>query len=91
MQSLTDWFCANKLSLNVLKTNFVVFKPKRITQIHIDTLKLGDQTIQEVLNSLVFTLMMNWSGVIILNLSQRKQLVVHIQSDLPNDSCLWTI
>ena len=48
MQSLTDWFCANKLSLNVLKTNFVVFKPKRIQQIDIDTLKLGDQTIHRV-------------------------------------------
>ena len=36
MQSLIDWFCANKLSLNVLKTNFVVFKPKRIQQIDID-------------------------------------------------------
>ena len=48
MQSLTYWFCANKLSLNVLKTNFVVFKPKRIKQIDIDTLKLGDQTIHRV-------------------------------------------
>ena len=48
MQSLTDWFCANKLSLNILKTNFVVFKPKRIKQIDIDTLKLGDQTIHRV-------------------------------------------
>ena len=48
MQSLTDWFCANKLSLNILKTNFVVFEPKRIKQIDIDTLKLGDQTIHRV-------------------------------------------
>ena len=35
MQSLTDWFCANKLSLNVLKKIVVVFKPKRIKQIDI--------------------------------------------------------
>ena len=26
--TLTDWFCANKLSLNVNKTNFLVFSPK---------------------------------------------------------------
>ena len=48
MHSLTDRFCANELSLNVLKTNFVVFKPIRIKQIDIDTLKLGDQTIHRV-------------------------------------------
>ena len=35
-----------KLSLNVLKTNCVVFKPKGMKQvIDVDALELGDQTI----------------------------------------------
>ena len=49
MQSLTDWFRANKLSLNVQKTNFVLFKPKQVTlNMEIATLQLGDQLIKKV-------------------------------------------
>ncbi len=28
LRTLNDWFFANKLSLNVAKTNFMVFNPK---------------------------------------------------------------
>jgi hypothetical protein len=49
MKSLTDWFRANKLSLNVQKTNFVLFKPKHVTlNMDIATLQLGGQPIKKV-------------------------------------------
>ena len=30
LELLIDWFRANKLSLNISKTNYVLFKPKRL-------------------------------------------------------------
>lgn len=43
---LYDWFCANKLSLNVLKTNFVVFSHKqRAVSQELQELQLGNETI----------------------------------------------
>ena len=48
MTSLFDWFCANKLSLNVMKTNFVVFAPHSVNTNDITSLKLGDNTIERV-------------------------------------------
>jgi len=49
MKSLSDWFSANKLSLNVAKTNFIVFKPKR-TNVDgiINTMELGNKIIHRV-------------------------------------------
>ena len=32
MNSLSDWFCANKLSLNVSKTNFLLINTKQTHQ-----------------------------------------------------------
>ena len=49
MIHLSDWFCANKLSLNVLKTNFVMFAPKQILGCDaIDSLQINGQTIHRV-------------------------------------------
>ncbi len=49
LANLYDWFCANKLSLNVSKTNFILFTPKTANQpINQETIKLGNQEIQRV-------------------------------------------
>ena len=46
---LDDWFRANKLSLNVLKTNFIMFHRKyRDQNMVYDTLSLGNQDISRV-------------------------------------------
>ena len=34
LDNLTDWFCANKLSLNVIKTNYMIFTNANIEQIN---------------------------------------------------------
>ena len=49
--TLTDWFCANKLSLNVNKTNFLVFSPKAKIISNEMTINLGDQIIRRVNNA----------------------------------------
>ncbi len=47
MPILVDWFRANKLTLNLGKTNFILFKPKSQTQNDIQiTLSLGDVEIK---------------------------------------------
>ena len=47
MCALSDWFCANKLSLNAQKTNFMVFSPKN-KPTNITSLNLENQIIQKV-------------------------------------------
>jgi len=49
LASLHDWFCANKLSLNVSKTNFILFSPKSNDKnVGITKINLGIQSIQRV-------------------------------------------
>ena len=49
LASLHDWFCANKLSLNVTKTNFMIFPPKLTNDnLDISVINLGNQPIQRV-------------------------------------------
>ena len=49
MTSLSDWFRANKLSLNVLKTNFVLFAPKHKSLINdVSSIRIGDEIIPRV-------------------------------------------
>ena len=50
---LSDWFCANKLSLNTQKTNFMVFSPNRLTHNNIipNIINLGDKEIKRVSES----------------------------------------
>jgi len=48
MNSLIDWFRANKLSLNVQKTNFMVFRPTNIVNEDIPMLQIDGQTIHKV-------------------------------------------
>ena len=46
---LFDWFCANKLSLNISKTNFMLFSPNLTNRrSDITTLQLGTQIIKRV-------------------------------------------
>jgi len=47
MRALSDWFYANKLSLNVLQTTFVVFAPKN-TNNNITSITLGNQQVLRV-------------------------------------------
>ena len=47
MCALSDWFCANKLSLNAQNTNFMVFSPKN-KPTNITPLNLENQIIQKV-------------------------------------------
>jgi len=49
LESLHDWFCSNKLSLNVNKTNFMLFFPKTLNNdINIKSIKLGNQIVERV-------------------------------------------
>jgi len=54
MRALSDWFYANELSLNVQKTNFVVFAPNN-TNNNITSITLGNQQILKVNNLLCFS------------------------------------
>ncbi len=46
---LHDWFCANKLSLNVNKTNFMIFSPKSANKYpNLTKINLGNQIIERV-------------------------------------------
>ena len=50
MSTLIDWFQANKLSLNLSKTNYILFRKKSKKSCNIDKLKLsfGDNEIKRV-------------------------------------------
>ena len=48
MAELTDWFRANKLSLNLNKTNAIFFRPKGVQLNHGSYLKFGDEVIEFV-------------------------------------------
>ena len=48
LKTLSDWFAANKLSLNISKTNFVVFEKSKQSACDIDTLTLGNKTINKI-------------------------------------------
>ena len=50
LDHLTDWFRANKLSLNVAKTNYMIFTKTQDT-LPVITLKLGGETINRVENT----------------------------------------
>ena len=45
LRSLTDWFKANKLSLNTLKTNYMLFCPGKLDQ-NENSIKIGVGVIQ---------------------------------------------
>ena len=46
LKCLFEWLCANRLSLNVDKTEFILFRPK-MTQTESITLKLNGHKIHE--------------------------------------------
>ena len=48
MECSSDWFRANKLSLNAQKTQFVVFWPPSTTQRNMISIKIGTENIQRV-------------------------------------------
>ena len=45
---ITEWLCAKRLSLNVNKTNFMIFSPKRNEPKHDICIKIGETQIEEV-------------------------------------------
>ena len=47
LKCLFDWLCANRLSLNVSKTEFIIFRPPRKTLNHQIVLKLNGTIIHE--------------------------------------------
>ena len=47
LSSLFTWLCANRLSLNITKTEFIIFKPPRIVLQNRITLKINGKTIYE--------------------------------------------
>ena len=47
LRSIFNWLCANRLSLNVGKTEFIIFKPKRKRLNERITLKLNGVTLYE--------------------------------------------
>ena len=47
LRSLFTWLCANRLSLNVAKTEFIIFKPRRTLLPERITLKLNGTTLYE--------------------------------------------
>ena len=48
LEILIDWFRANKLSLNVSKTNYIVFRNRENSSEEKHSLKIGDMLINEV-------------------------------------------
>ena len=47
LKNLFTWLCANRLSLNVAKTEFIIFKPPRKSLKNRVTLKLHGKTLFE--------------------------------------------
>ena len=47
-EKVTLWLVANKLSLNVRKTNFMIFKSKNKNVQHKVTVNIADQNINQV-------------------------------------------
>ena len=52
LNDLSEWFKANKLSLNVSKTNYITMQNTHEISIN-HTLKIGDETIKQV-NTAIF-------------------------------------
>ena len=50
LEKLFTWLCANRLSLNVAKTEFIVFKPPRKSLTRCLTLKLNNTKLFESKN-----------------------------------------
>ena len=48
LRKITSWLSCNKLSLNVKKTHFVVFKTKRKKLRQTITIKIHDQEIEKL-------------------------------------------
>ena len=94
LNNLTEWFKANKLSLNVSKTNYIIFS--RSNHIVTDTLKIGDEIINNVSNTkflgVIIDSRLNWhehikycknkmtSGLYILNCVKRLLASEHLKS-----------
>ena len=48
LEKVTLWLAANKLSLNVGKTNFMIFKSKNKNVHYKETVNIADQSIKQV-------------------------------------------
>lgn len=91
---LVDWFRANKLSLNISKTNFIVFKPQHKT-VDLDglILKIGNEKIKQVKHTKFLGLLidehLSWNyhiKSICAKISKNLYLLRGIKNVLPNSS-----
>ena len=85
-----DWFRTNKLLLNVLKTNVVLFAPKITSQVNdITSIRLGDEIIPRVDHAKFLGIyideLLEW-GYHIYHI-RKKLPVVYMQSILRKDIC----
>jgi len=100
LDCLIDWFRANKLSLNILKTNYVFFKPSQV-KIYDDTinedlsLKFGNEVIEKkdhvVFLGLNIDQNLSWSYQIddVLNkLAKSSYMMNSVKKFLPNEAKL---
>ena len=77
---LADWFCANRLSLNVSKTNYVLFSKKSIT-VH-PNIKIGNTTIDRKQH-------VKFLGVIVDEKLEWSEHIIHCKAKL--SSSLYAI
>ena len=85
MRALSDWFYANKLLLNVQKTNYAVFTPKN-TSNNISSITLRNQNQQLVrVNNATFL------GIYIDNGLGWDDYINHIVKGYPVDHMKFTI
>ena len=48
LQKVVTWLAANKLSLNIKKTHFMIFKTKNKSTKHSNSIKIGNEVLNEV-------------------------------------------
>ena len=76
LRKLSDWFIVNKLSLNLTKTKFMIFKPRQKTR-HPDVqLTLKNRSIEQQVNETVFL------GVILDETLSWKSHISHVANKI---------
>ena len=73
INNITDWLQANRLSLNIKKTNFMVFSPRPRQNIPKITIKISNQTISQIEEC-------RFLGVMIDNKLSWKAHIKHVSS-----------
>ena len=94
LKLIYKWLCANRLSLNVDKTEFIVFRPPRTILQHRFTLKLNRITLYESTKikylGLILDKTLSWKHHI-LELRKKLSRAVGILYKMKNNSCPQSI